>query len=92
MPFGVVYHRLRVQGSTCRACRAPIERGALRVGLMLQCHTGYKCCAYVHGGAGCAGAHPEAHKLLGTAELVGARTHAHDSGAPASDCRARPPK
>ena len=60
----------REQGSTCRMCRAPIERGSLRVGLLLQCHKGFKACAYVHG-VPCLAAHPEARKLGSLDEFVG---------------------
>ncbi len=57
-------------GSTCKVCRTKIDRGMLRVGLLLQCHRGYKTAAYVHGDS-CLWQHREVGKILGIGEFLG---------------------
>lgn len=58
-------------GSSCKSCRKSIETGSLRVGLMMQCHRGYKCCAYVHGEGDCFWKHRDAPRFFALKEFLG---------------------
>ena len=58
--------------SSCRQCHQPIEKGEIRMRLMLQCHKGCKNSAYFHfGNDDCFWKYPETSKLKQIDEING---------------------
>lgn len=50
--------------SACKLCGSPIEKGVLRLGLMMECHKGFRTLCTLH--EDCFWKHPETKKLMVT--------------------------